>query len=128
MDFVNDFHENAVVPSGVNSSFVTIIPKSLQPTSVKDFRPISLINSTVKILLKVLASRLATHMEYLISDTQTGFIKGRQASDSIFIVKEVAHFIQKRNSRGMILKLVFEKAFDTVNWDFFNSGDGSYEF
>lgn len=57
-------------------------------------------------------------MDGLISDTQTGFVKGRQASASILLVKEVAHSIQKRRCKGVILKLDFEKAFDMVNWDF----------
>lgn len=118
IQFVDDFWNSGLVPSGVNSSFITLIPKVSQPTLVKDFRPISLINSSIKILTKVLALRLASHMENLISDAQSGFVKGRQSSEGIWLIKEVAHLIQKRRCKGAILKLDFEKAFDTVNWNF----------
>ena len=72
------------------------------------------INSSIKLLLKISASRLASQMEVLISDTQSGFIKGRQPSESIPTAKEVIHSIRVKNFKGMILKLDFEKAFDSV--------------
>lgn len=118
MSFITNFCDSGYLPTGLNSSFITLIPKIQCPTLVRDFRPISLINSSVKILLKVLATRLAGHLDSLISDTQTGFIRGRQASESILLVKEVAHSIQKLKCKGFILKLDFEKAFDSVNWNF----------
>lgn len=88
------------------------------PKTVKDYRPISLINTSIKILLKVLASRLACHLDCIVGDTQTGFMRGRQAAESIMTVKEVVHSLQKNRSKGMVLKLDFEKAFDSVNWEF----------
>lgn len=116
--FISEFCETGSIPLGLNSSFFVLIPKTISPTQIKDYRLISLINSTVKILMKVLANRLASLMKHLISDTQSGFVKGRQSSESILIVKEVAHSLQKNRCKGVILKLDFEKAFDTVNWDF----------
>lgn len=116
--FISNFFKSGIIPPGLNSSFITLIPKVTEPKTIMDFRPISLINTTFKILTKILATRIASHMQYLISDCQTGFIKGRQASESILMVKEIAHSLQKENKKGLILKLDFEKAFDTVNWEF----------
>ena len=118
MSFIDHFYASSSIPSGINSSFIALIPKVVGPRLVKDFRPISLLNSCIKILLKVLATRLAGHMNSIISESQSGFIKGRQASESILIVKEVVHSIQRRKCKGLILKLDFEKAFDSVRWDF----------
>lgn len=118
---ISEFGEEAILPRGLNSSFIALIPKISNPTTVKDFHPISLINSSMKILMKVLATRLARCMDKLVSDVQSGFIKGRQASEGILIVKEVAHTIQRGKGEGLILKLDFEKAFDSVNWDFLYS-------
>lgn len=115
---IEDFHTHSFIPPGVNSSFIVLVPKVPNPKSVKDFRPISLINSSIKILLKLLASRLANHMQTLVSDVQTGFVKGRQASESIIVIKEVVHSIQRGKCKGCVLKIDFEKAFDTVNWSF----------
>lgn len=53
--------------------------------SVSDFRPISLINSSFKLLLKVLANRLIVVMSKIISEEQTAFIKGHNINESIFM-------------------------------------------
>ncbi|WOG84202.1 hypothetical protein DCAR_0103384 [Daucus carota subsp. sativus] len=118
MCFLEHFQSTATLPTGINASFIALIPKIAEPTLVNHYRPISLINSAVKLLTKILASRLACHMNAIVSDSQTGFIKGRQASESILLVKEIVHSIQKGKGRGMVLKLDFEKAFDTVKWEF----------
>ena len=118
MTFLKTFHASSFIPYGINSSFIALVPKVLHPKIVKDFRPISLINASIKILLKILATRLAAHLDSLVSETHSGFIKGRQASESILIVKEVVHSIQSNKCKGLVLKLDFEKAFDSVRWDF----------
>ncbi|GJX54267.1 hypothetical protein Tco_0282636 [Tanacetum coccineum] len=46
------------IPSGGNSSFITLIPKVSNANMVKDFRPISLIGSVYKIVAKILANHL----------------------------------------------------------------------
>jgi hypothetical protein len=50
----------------INSSFITLVPKINDPETVNDFRPISLLNSNIKLLTKLLAERLqALILEFL---------------------------------------------------------------
>lgn len=107
--FENFFHTSEI-PKGCNASFIALVPKVHNPQSARDFRPISLINSSIKLLSKALAARLGEHMNSLISDTQSAFIKGRQISDGIIIVNEVYEALNTGNSKGLI--------FDSINWDF----------
>ncbi|WOG86222.1 hypothetical protein DCAR_0205423 [Daucus carota subsp. sativus] len=106
------------LPLGSNSSFIALIPKSINAVHPSDFRPISLMNALVKLLSKVLATRLKSFMPLLISHNQTAFIKGRQISDGILITSEIVSLLQKQNLSGSIFKIDFEKAFDRVRWDF----------
>lgn len=69
----------------------------------------------MKLLTKVLASRLSSVMTKVVSDNQSAFIKGRQISDCILITSEVFQALKSRKSRGLIFKIDFEKAFDSVN-------------
>ena len=68
--------------------------------------------------IKVLATRLKSVLDPVIAENQTAFIKGRQMSDSILITSEIHSFLKAKKSEGVILKLDFEKAFDSINWEF----------
>lgn len=118
MDCISNFLEKGTFPAGINSSFITLIPKVSFPTEIKDFRPISLINCSLKVISKLLTNRLVMVMSYIISANQTGFMKGRQISEGILITNEVVHLIKKKDINGVVLKLDFEKAFDSVDWEF----------
>ncbi|GJY85864.1 RNA-directed DNA polymerase, eukaryota [Tanacetum coccineum] len=86
---VNHFFIHGDIPSGCNSSFITLIPKIPNANLVKDFRPISLIESIYKIIAKILANRLISVLGDIVSDVQSAFIAGRQMLDGPFILNEV---------------------------------------
>lgn len=50
--FLQEFHSNGRLVKGLNSSFIALIPKVVSPSSLVDFRPISLLNLAYKILSK----------------------------------------------------------------------------
>ncbi|GJV51226.1 RNA-directed DNA polymerase, eukaryota, reverse transcriptase zinc-binding domain protein [Tanacetum coccineum] len=71
--------ESSHIPSGCNSSFITLIPK------------------------------------------QTAFIKGRQILDDPLLVNELVDWYKKKKKKMMILKIDFEKAFDSISWDYLDN-------
>lgn len=118
MSTIRHFMNNGKLPQDMNSSFISLIPKVQLPMLIKDFRPISLINCSLKILFKILTNRILSILDKLVSPNQTGFIRGRQISEGILITNEVVHSIKSEGIKGLIQKLDFEKAFDYVDWDF----------
>lgn len=66
-----------------------MIPKIDNPLLRTNFHPISLIKSTMKILLKILANRLKIALAHIISEEQTGFMSGRRISDAIMITSKL---------------------------------------
>ena len=54
----------------------------------------------------------------MISKTQTGFIKGRSILEGPLVVNEIIEWAKKVKKQTMLLKVDFEKAFDTINWDY----------
>ena len=57
-------------------------------------------------------------MSSLIQPSQSAFVEGQQNMNCILIANEVIDSMKKSTKGGLILKLDFEKAFDSVDWNF----------
>jgi hypothetical protein len=88
---VHDFHDGTVNLESINSSYITLIPKVPNPQNPNDFRPISLLNSCLKILTKLLANRLQKIILQLIHVNQYGFLKDRAIQDCLGWAYEYLH-------------------------------------
>ena len=74
-----------------NSTFISLIPKDFNPSSFDRFHPISLCNSSYKIIDKLLADMFKPLLGKLISPLQGGFVKDRNIVDNVIQVQEVMH-------------------------------------
>jgi hypothetical protein len=74
---------------------VTLIPKVDNPTDMRNFRPICLLNVCYKIITKVLTNRLASCITKVISMHQYGFIKGRYIMEGVVSLNEILHEVKK---------------------------------
>lgn len=59
-DTIIHIFASLVFPAGMNSSFVTLIPKVANSIRVTDFRPIVVGNFSYKIFTKIVATRLGS--------------------------------------------------------------------
>ncbi|GKA18638.1 RNA-directed DNA polymerase, eukaryota [Tanacetum coccineum] len=118
VEAVKTFFQDATFPKGGNASFIALIPKTINANMVKDFRPITLIGSLYKIIAKILAKRLVSVLGNLVSEVQSAFVDNRQILDGPFILNELIHWYKRKNKQSMIFKVDFEKAYDSVRWDF----------
>ncbi|MCH93254.1 LINE-1 reverse transcriptase like, partial [Trifolium medium] len=98
----DQFHGNACLPNGMLSYFIALIPKVACPSA----------------LAKVLAARLVKVMDSVVASTQSAFIKGRNLVDGVMVVNEVIDLARKTRRGCLVLKVDFEKAYDSVDWSF----------
>jgi hypothetical protein len=109
-----DFFNGIVDLHVINNSFITLVPKVNSPASVKDFRPITLINCVIKIITKLLRDRLQFAIIPLVHKNQYGFIKTRTIHDCLVWAFVYIHQCKQSRREIVILKIDFAKAFDTI--------------
>jgi hypothetical protein len=118
MRFLVEFHRNGKLAKGINSTFISLIPKVDNPQRLNDFRPISLVGSMHKILAKILANRLCMVIGSVISKTRSAFIKGLQILDGILVANEVVDEARKCKKELILFKVDLKKAYDSINWNY----------
>ncbi|KAE8673674.1 AP-2 complex subunit alpha-2 [Hibiscus syriacus] len=116
MKFVFDFYTGRKWDHGVNHAFISLIPKKLNPESLEDNMPISLVGSLYKIISKVLSKRLVSCIKDLVSPYQFAFIPGRQLLDCAFLANEGIDYWRKQGRKGVVFKIDFRRVYDTVEW------------
>jgi len=117
LGFLAAFYEDSLQLERVNRSHMVLIPKKADANTVDAFRPICLQNCCVKILSKILTTRLQTQIKKPVDLDQTGFIRGRSITENFVYAMELVQCCHKRKSPTLVIKLGFAKAFDRVNWD-----------
>ena len=57
-------------------------------------------------------------MNDIISEPQSGFISGRSIGDCTRLIYDLMSYTKKHNIPGLLMLIDFEKAFDSVSWNF----------
>jgi hypothetical protein len=104
---------------GASTQPISPCPKKDGVDSIKDFRPISLVHSFAKLVTKILANRLASKLNVMVSPNQSAFIKGRFIQDNFMLVQQTSRLLHQQNMASLLLKLDIIKAFDSVSWPFY---------
>ena len=100
---------------------MNIIPKKDKDVwYLKNWHPISLLNTDYKILTKLLAMRLQKVISSLVSSDQTVYIKERFIGENIRTIVDIIEYTSISNTPAILLQLDFEKAFDSISWQFLN--------
>ena len=95
-----------------------MVPKIKEANTIKQYRPICLLNVDYKGITNALTVRFSPVAGKLIGEMQSGFLEERNILEGVLILHEVVHELERSGRKGLILKIDFEKAYDRVRWDF----------
>ena len=103
------------LPEDWNDSIIVPLFKAGDPTSTSNYRGITLLATTYKLLTAIIHSELAPMAEEQLADYQCGFRRNRSTINHIFNLQQL---IQKRTAKNLETQVIFvdfRKAYDTVH-------------
>lgn len=100
------------------ASISVLLKKDKDPDLCTSYRPISLMNVDTKILVKALACRLEKVLPTIISEEQTGFIKGHQLYYKVRTMLNVIYLKETTVTPEVVILIDAEKAFNRVEWNY----------
>jgi sorting nexin-29 len=83
------------LPEEWKESVIVPIYKKGDKTDFSNYRGISLVSTTYKILSNILLSRLTPYAEEIIGDHQCGFRRSRSTTEHIFSIRQILEKIGK---------------------------------
>jgi hypothetical protein len=89
MEFLADFHAGVAPLDGVNQAFIALFPKKADVLMADRFRPISLQNCVMKLITRILTTRLQAFIERLVAFEQSGFMKRHNITDNFLYALDV---------------------------------------
>ena len=111
--------EKGIMSPSQRQAVITLIEKKDQDRcDLKNWRPISLLNVDAKIASKVIAERMKRVLPNLVHNNQTGYIPGRNISENIRSILDIMEYTKAKKLPGLLLFIDFEKAFDSLEWEF----------
>src|SRR5206468_3366229 len=84
---MNKIYKSGYIPQDFRKSIFVPIPKTTKAHECSDFRTITLIPHTSKILLNLIKRRITPIVERYLSDSQIEFRKGKGTRDAIFLLR-----------------------------------------
>ena len=102
----------------MKESTTRLIFKKGDRKSLKNWRPICLLNVDYKICSKALSLRLSKVLGSITSTDQTCSVPGRSIVSNLSLLRDTLDYVSRTNETGILVSLDQEKAFDRVDRSF----------
>ena len=89
--------------------------KDCDKPHIKNWRPISLLNTDTKILSKTISKKIKAVLPMLISSQQTAYVKNRFIRGSGRLISAITEISDWLNIERVLVTMDIEKAFDSLD-------------
>ena len=118
---INYSYESGMLSITQRLGIITLIPKGdKDKTFLKNWRPLTLLNSLYKLVSSCIAERMKPHLSTLIHGDQKGFVDERYIGEAIRTTYDIIQWAKDNNKICLLLIIDFEKAYDSLSFTYIN--------
>jgi hypothetical protein len=117
---IQDMYGKGAILDYQKQGLLVSIQKHAHALTLKDYRPITILNTDFKILTILLANRLWPWMEDLHQDQHCG-LTGTNVYDALATIRDVVAFAEHTRTSLCIVSIDFHNAFDNVAHDYLDA-------
>ena len=114
LNLLNTWWNGTPTPMELTQSQVILIFMKGDKNNLENYRPISLLNSTYKILTAIIQKRLSDGLDEYLQTTQYGFRRQRGTAQALHYVRRAVEIGERTRTITICILLDWEKAFDQV--------------
>ncbi|KAG1643158.1 hypothetical protein G6F44_004119 [Rhizopus delemar] len=126
LDVYNTALNDGVFSVSWQGTCISLLPKKGDLSHLKNWRPISLINTDAKIFTRIPNARMMQFTNKLITPFQTGFVRDRFIADNCLLMKLTMYHTRNTGSQSIGLMLDQEKAYDRVHPEYLKQSINSF--
>jgi hypothetical protein len=110
---INSVWNEEILPDQWKKYIIVPVHKKGDKTDCNNYRGISLLSTSYKLLSKILLSRFGTYIEEIIGYHQRGFRRNRSTTDQMFCIRQILEKKWEYNETVHQLFIDFKKAYDS---------------
>ena len=129
LQLMNNFLNLEHIPESFLLGIITCIPKGNKArNNLKNWRPITLLNSLYKFYSGILANRIKQFLPKLIGESQKGFVQNRFIGENTVLTLDILNETKLNDKEGLMILVDFEKAFDSISWEYISKTLQAFNF
>ncbi|MCO5603817.1 hypothetical protein L7F22_057970 [Adiantum nelumboides] len=101
-----------------NQGLIKLIPKGQDKMEVKNYRPLTMLNTVYKVMAKALALRVRTVVSQVVHPKQFGFVQGRSIHEAMLNMIIAIDWAAEQEDEYVMINMDLEKAYDRVSWEY----------
>lgn len=114
-DVYNEAGADSPISTERNTAIIKLLYKSGDQADISNYRPISLINTEVKIYTQLINKAIQNILPDSIHGAQNGFVPGRHITNNLDTMDHFCNAYSQLNMGWVVGSLDFRKAYDTIS-------------
>ncbi|KAI5728729.1 hypothetical protein M8J77_020289 [Diaphorina citri] len=114
---IREIYDEGHIPNDFKESRMVMLPKKANSKRCEDFRTLSILSHTSKILTNIIKKRIEKKIDINLDHDQFGFRNGKGTREAILALRLVIDESMRISKPLYIAFVDLQKAFDNVNWN-----------